>query len=119
MFRQTIMVGRVRDTQIVVSFRGAVRSLLRRCVVTRHRKVWTMGRVETPVRQVFQKLSCEGPTQQGDANINYFMEKLLPTLVRSERRGVLTYIPSYFDFVSLRNAFLKKDVSNFLSVTEY
>lgn len=44
--------------------------------------------------------------------------KVLPQLVRSVQTKTLIFIPSYFDFVRLRNYFRKEEIE-FCQVSEY
>lgn len=48
----------------------------------------------------------------------FFVDKVLPQYKDSVMSHTLIYIPSYFDYVRLRN-YMKKEEMNFASVCEY
>lgn len=48
----------------------------------------------------------------------FFLDKVLPQYRDSVMSHTLIYIPSYFDFVRLRN-YMKKEELNFASICEY
>lgn len=48
----------------------------------------------------------------------FFIDKVLPQYRDSVMSHTLIYIPSYFDFVRLRN-YMKKEEMNFTSICEY
>lgn len=61
-------------------------------------------RVLVQVPQLFKRLEASSPATAPDALFNYFLEELLPALQRNDLKShVLVVIPSYFDFVRLRN----------------
>lgn len=79
------------------------------------------------VKQVFRKVppaasssssGKTGPATRGDDLLAYFSEEVLPRLLNGRKSHVLIYVPSYFDFVAVRNVLLKREAS-FVSVTEY
>ena len=74
--------------------------------------------VVVPVRQVFQRIPCDSFRNQSEARVVFFAEKILPQIVRKKQKHTMIYIPSYFDFVSIRNILLKRN-ADFVSVTEY
>lgn len=49
---------------------------------------------------------------------NVFVDKVLPQYRDSVMSHTLIYIPSYFDYVRLRN-YMKKEEINFTSICEY
>ncbi|KAL3783403.1 LOW QUALITY PROTEIN: hypothetical protein ACHAW5_008767 [Stephanodiscus triporus] len=69
-------------------------------------------------RQVFQRVTCQSPSEAGPDRLRYFSEHVLPKLTRSGQKHTLIYVPSYFDFIALRNLLLKREV-DFVSITEY
>ena len=69
-------------------------------------------------RQVFQRVACVAPSEAGSDRLRYFSENVLPRLARSGQKHTLVYVPSYFDFVALRNLLLKRE-ADFVCVTEY
>ena len=73
-------------------------------------------RIVANVRQVFQRIPCSSLLNQGTEKLGYFEKHILPEL--RQRKHSLVYIPSYFDFVAVRNLLLKREVE-FVSVTEY
>ena len=122
-WRQFIMVSRFSDPQLISTFNRNAKSLVGRMKL--RRKVpadeASICNVITKVRQVFQRVPCDSFATQGDKRIKYFTSVLLPQLLRTKQKHTLLYIPSYFDFVALRNILLKHDIasSHFVSVTEY
>jgi U3 small nucleolar RNA-associated protein 25 len=122
-WKQFIMVSRFSDPHLLSTFNKTAKSLagrmkLRRKVAADEASICN---VMTKVRQVFQRVPCESFLTQGDKRLKYFSGVLLPQLIRTKQNHTLIYIPSYFDFVALRNILLKHDIasSHFVSITEY
>jgi U3 small nucleolar RNA-associated protein 25 len=77
-----------------------------------------ISNVIVPIKQVFQKVGVSSFEKQSDARVNYFVKTILPQILRHDQKHTMIYVPSYFDFVALRNIFLKREL-DFVSVTEY
>jgi U3 small nucleolar RNA-associated protein 25 len=122
-WRQLIVVSRFNEPHMVSTFNRNAKSLSGRMKI--RRKVSTdeasLCNVMTKVRQVFQRVPCDSFAAQGERRIKYFNSVILPQLLRTKQKHTLIYIPSYFDFVSVRNILLRHDIasSQFVSVTEY
>ena len=119
-WRQTIFTSTFSDPMILSAFKrhatnmkGAMR--LRRRVPVEEA---SLNDVIVRSRQVFQRVPCSTFASQGDERMKYFEERVLPQILRSKQKHTMIFIPSYFDFVSVRNLLLKKEV-DFVSVTEY
>ena len=119
-WRQTIFTSTFSDPMILSAFKrhatnmkGAMR--LRRRVPVEEA---SLNDVIVRSRQVFQRVPCSTFANQGDERMKYFEERVLPQILRSKQKHTMIFIPSYFDFVSVRNLLLKKEV-DFVSVTEY
>jgi len=59
------------------------------------------------IKQLFERLTCDNLQALNDFRFNYFVEKVYPHLLSEITKGVLIFIPSYLDFVRVRN-FLRK-----------
>ncbi|CAJ1944241.1 unnamed protein product [Cylindrotheca closterium] len=77
-----------------------------------------ISKVLIPMKQVFQRIAAGSFTDQSSARVDYFVKSILPPILETNQQHTMVYIPSYFDFCSLRNAFLKRDLP-FVSVHEY
>lgn len=55
------------------------------------------------VRQMFERFSAPSPADAAAARLAFFKSKLWPRLRESGASGLLIFVPSYFDFVRLRN----------------
>ena len=77
-----------------------------------------LANVLVPMKQVFQRIPVSSFDQQTDARAQYFVKNILPEIQRHKQKHTMVYIPSYFDFVALRNIFLKREIA-FVSVHEY
>ena len=119
-WRQLIMLSGFHDALINAAFKRYAQS---RAGSMKVRRVTSdneaaLNDVVVPVRQVFQRIPCDSFRNQSEARVVFFAEKILPQIVRKKQKHTMIYIPSYFDFVSIRNILLKRN-ADFVSVTEY
>ena len=81
--------------------------------------------IGTLAKQNFSRFNCTTPSSEPDDRFNYFTTAIVPLLAKSHlesRKGVLVFIPSYADFVRVRNYFASSpDTENisFGSISEY
>jgi U3 small nucleolar RNA-associated protein 25 len=62
------------------------------------------------VKQTFSRFECKSPSEDPDARFKYFVTAILPSLLRLPRpaesgQGILVFVPTYYDFLRLRNYF--------------
>lgn len=72
--------------------------------------------VQTP--QIFHKIDVSSYDQLFDRRFNYFINEILPQFKGPSKAHCMIYIPSYFDYVRLRNYF-KAENMNFVQICEY
>lgn len=73
--------------------------------------------VATQIPQSFHRIDAATPSDATEARFRFFIDEVIPQLNTAEHEGVLVYIPSYFDFVRLRNHCRTKGTSRALAVT--
>ncbi|XP_015245494.1 PREDICTED: digestive organ expansion factor homolog [Cyprinodon variegatus] len=116
-YRQTLVFSSIQDPQInniltkhCANYRGQV-------TIKNMPKTGSICQVLVQLPHVFQMFSSESFMDQ-DARFQFFIDKVLPQYRDSVMSHTLIYIPSYFDYVRLRNH-MKKEEINFTSVCEY
>eukprot|EP00559_Dactyliosolen_fragilissimus_P002504 CAMPEP_0184864512 /NCGR_PEP_ID=MMETSP0580-20130426/15237_1 /TAXON_ID=1118495 /ORGANISM="Dactyliosolen fragilissimus" /LENGTH=797 /DNA_ID=CAMNT_0027363341 /DNA_START=34 /DNA_END=2427 /DNA_ORIENTATION=+ len=119
-WRQLIFTSRFEDPFINASFK---RNSKCRVGVTNMRSRISVDeasicKIQISLRQTFQRIPCDSISSQGNDRISYFSDKVLPKLLGTRQKNTLVFIPSYFDFISVRNLLLKREAS-FVSITEY
>ncbi|KAK5724685.1 rRNA-binding ribosome biosynthesis protein utp25 [Elasticomyces elasticus] len=72
------------------------------------------------VKQTFSRFDSPTPAGDPDARFRYFTSAVLPSLLRLPRpadgaQGVLVFIPSYFDFIRVRNFFATSTLTENIS----
>ncbi|XP_030560647.1 digestive organ expansion factor homolog [Drosophila novamexicana] len=77
-----------------------------------------MCNVLTPVKQVYQRIDCSSVESALEDRFQYFVRHVLPQFTKTGFSHCLLYVPSYFDYVRLRNHF-KKEMINFVQISEY
>ncbi|XP_060534751.1 U3 small nucleolar RNA-associated protein 25 homolog [Cylas formicarius] len=70
------------------------------------------------VPHVFHRFEANGPTDAVETRFNFFVKKILPQRKDSFMKQTLVFIPSYFDYVRVRNYFKKENLS-FVQICEY
>lgn len=119
-WRQLIVVSMFSDPYVLSTYRRYAKNFEGQLKMRRQtlEDDSSISNVTVPVKQVFQRIFCESVSQVGSSCLRYFSEHILPKLMRLKQKHTLIFIPSYFDFVSVRNLLLKQEAS-FVSVTEY
>ncbi|KAK5127551.1 hypothetical protein LTR85_006891 [Meristemomyces frigidus] len=72
------------------------------------------------IKQTFSRFDSASPDLDPDARFKYFTTALLPSLLRLPKpadgaQGILVFIPSYFDFLRLRNFFATSTLTQNIS----
>jgi len=68
--------------------------------------------------QVFHRFDAQSVAQSIDDRFDFFVKKIVPQYKDAVMNHVLIYIPSYFDYVRLRNYFRREGL-NFVQICEY
>ena len=121
-WKQLIMISSFADPNIQSTFKHHSTSY-KGCFKMRRKIPTTQDASMSQVllyqlKQVFIRIQCESLSSQTKDRLSYFADKVLPKLRQMKQKHTLIYIPSYFDFIALRNYLLKKELQ-FVSVTEY
>ncbi|XP_062296452.1 U3 small nucleolar RNA-associated protein 25 homolog [Scomber scombrus] len=116
-YRQTLVFSSIQDPQInniltkhCVNYRGQI-------ATKNIPKTGSICQVLVQLPHVFQMFSSDTYLDH-DVRFEFFLDKVLPQYRDSVMSHTLIYIPSYFDYVRLRN-YMKKEEMNFASVCEY
>jgi U3 small nucleolar RNA-associated protein 25 len=121
-WRQIILVSQILDPCIVSTFKRTASShegifkLRRRTLDSNHEQ--SLLNVTVSAKQVFQRIPCHSFRTQGADRLEYFEKHVLPQIQRTQQRRTMIFIPSYFEYISLRNLLLRNEI-DFVSVTEY
>ncbi|XP_043468748.1 U3 small nucleolar RNA-associated protein 25 homolog [Leptopilina heterotoma] len=76
------------------------------------------SQVVIQVPQVYHRFEATSYSQAIDARFKFFVTKILPQYTDSMMGHTLIFVPSYFDFVSLRN-YMKDEQISFVQICEY
>uniref|UniRef100_A0AAY4A9W1 U3 small nucleolar RNA-associated protein 25 homolog n=1 Tax=Denticeps clupeoides TaxID=299321 RepID=A0AAY4A9W1_9TELE len=116
-YRQTLVFSAIQDPQInniltkhCFNYRGQV-------ATKNLPKTGSICQVLVQLPHVFQMFNSDSFMDQ-DARFQFFVDKVLPQYKDSVMSHTFIYVPSYFDFVRIRN-YLKKEDVNFTSISEY
>lgn len=63
-------------------------------------------------------MPCDTPVAQDDRRFEYFVGTVLPQIMRTKQAHTAVFLPSYFDYVRVRNHLLKHKAS-VVTVHEY
>ncbi|KAH7357637.1 U3 small nucleolar RNA-associated protein 25 [Pyrenochaeta sp. MPI-SDFR-AT-0127] len=121
--RQTIVLSAFSTPKINTLYNKHMRNVAGRLKYTPD---YTSGLIESltyGVKQTFFRFDSPSHLTDPDARFKYFNSSILPSIIRLPRPpegglGVLVFIPSYLDFVRVRNSLVDSDFS-YASISEY
>uniref|UniRef100_A0A8C3WIR2 U3 small nucleolar RNA-associated protein 25 homolog n=1 Tax=Catagonus wagneri TaxID=51154 RepID=A0A8C3WIR2_9CETA len=117
-YRQTLLFGALQDAQINAVFSKYCVNVQGQVAVRNPPMTGSISHVLVQLPHVFQRMEAEDLASVIDARFNFFVNKILPQYRDAVMSHTLIYVPSYFDFVRLRNYF-KKEELNFTHICEY
>jgi U3 small nucleolar RNA-associated protein 25 len=121
--RQTIVLSAFLTPKINTLYNKHMRNVAGRL---RYTPDYTAGLIESlsyGIKQTFLRFESPSHLTDPDARFKYFSSTIMPSIMRLPKPvqggpGVLLFIPSYLDFVRIRNSLVDTDIS-FASISEY
>ncbi|KAH9639244.1 hypothetical protein HF086_014108 [Spodoptera exigua] len=89
-----------------------------RILVENPTDIGSIQQVLVQVPQVFHRFTAANPLESVEARFQYFIKEILPKQRDTLMSHTLIYVPSYFDYVQIRNYFKKEDIG-FVQICEY
>lgn len=117
-YRQTLLFGALQDAQINSVFNKHCINAQGQVAVRNVPMTGSISHVLVQLPHVFQRMEAQDLSSVIDARFHFFINKILPQYRDAVMSHTLIYVPSYFDFVRLRNYF-KKEELNFTHICEY
>lgn len=71
-----------------------------------------------PLPQIFHRIEVKSIETSFDTRFQYFVNTILPQFKSATMAHCMIYVPSYFDYIRIRN-YLKKEETNFTQICEY
>lgn len=81
-------------------------------------KLGSIRHVMIDIPQIFHRIEVKSLEASFDTRFEYFTNTVLPQFKSATMAHCMIYVPSYFDFVRIRNYFKKEEV-NFTQICEY
>ncbi|XP_015587698.1 digestive organ expansion factor homolog [Cephus cinctus] len=117
-YRQSLIFSSVQLPEINAIFNKKCFNYAGKVKVSNPISSGAVCQVLVQLPQVFQKFDVSSHSQAIEARMNFFLTKILPQYKDSIMNHTLIFVPSYFDFVKLRNYFKKEELS-FVQICEY
>eukprot|EP01012_Entosiphon_sulcatum_P042521 TRINITY_DN5657_c0_g1_i1.p1 TRINITY_DN5657_c0_g1~~TRINITY_DN5657_c0_g1_i1.p1 ORF type:complete len:723 (+),score=97.73 TRINITY_DN5657_c0_g1_i1:31-2169(+) len=123
-FRQSILLTRGTDPLIVAAFNRKCRNVSGKIVCDADHMEGELTKVINNTRSIFTRVDCSDVSQVGDARFRYFTQHIWPQLEAGmmsafAEKGILLFVPSYYDYVRVRNFLEEADRESFSEVCEY
>ncbi|XP_063233834.1 U3 small nucleolar RNA-associated protein 25 homolog isoform X2 [Bacillus rossius redtenbacheri] len=117
-YRQTLLFSALRLPEFSALFNRRCHNYAGKVRAGTPATAGTVCQVMVQLPQVFQKLDANSAAQAIEARFEYFTKKILPQYKDAIMNHVLIFVPSYFDYVRLRN-YLKREDMSFVQICEY
>ncbi|KIO20315.1 hypothetical protein M407DRAFT_220818 [Tulasnella calospora MUT 4182] len=100
--RQNILISSYETPQIRALFNDTFRNIAGK---VRFERRWPGVEIPEGIKQNFVKFECNNGRDEADARFEYFTKEFFPSLKKSAvlSANTLLFIPSYFDFIRVRN----------------
>ncbi|RKO91155.1 digestive organ expansion factor, partial [Blyttiomyces helicus] len=117
--RQTLMFTQFVAPEMNAMFTKNAKNVAG-CVKVRRKYTGSIDNVVVQAPQMFYRIPVRTAAEADDARFDYFVQKIMPAIRPSgiQQKHTLVFIPSYFDFVRVRNYYDEHDYS-FAQLSEY
>jgi U3 small nucleolar RNA-associated protein 25 len=126
--RQTIVMSSFNTPEINKLYSRVMSNIAGKVKISRESYNGTISELGVQLKQTFTRFDSSSPATEPDARFNFFRSNILPMLDRSSRGGsgrglgILLFIPSYMDFVRVRNFLANSSAAQNISyglISEY
>lgn len=117
-YRQTLVFSSIMLPEIMSVMNKKCQNYAGKVLVHNIPEVGSIQQVLVQVPQLFHRFNATSPLASIDARFEYFAKEILPKQRDTLMSHTLIYVPSYFDFVRIRNYFKKEDIG-FVQICEY
>ncbi|XP_060081681.1 U3 small nucleolar RNA-associated protein 25 homolog [Ylistrum balloti] len=117
-YRQTLMFSSVGAPQINAIFNRHCYNYAGMMMITRPNTSGTICQIVIQLPQTYHKVKTTSYSSAADDRFEFFIKKILPHQKEALKAQTLLFVPSYFDFVRLRNHFVREDL-DFSQICEY
>ncbi|XP_077286205.1 U3 small nucleolar RNA-associated protein 25 homolog [Arctopsyche grandis] len=117
-YRQTLLFSSVSLPEINSLFNKKCFNYAGKIRVHNPVDAGSVRQVAVQVPQVFRRIDVKDAITALDSRFEYFIKEIIPQYKDSIMAHTMIYVPSYFDYVRIRNYFKKEDVS-FVQICEY
>lgn len=123
-FRQTVIISRYRKSEFVALYRQLTNHAGKVQLIETPLERGSMAASSLKIRQTFFKVpNVSSPADGLEKRVEFFFGRTFPVIQAFEESQVLLVVPSYFDFVRVRNRLIKiaeEETSlRFSSICEY
>ena len=121
--RQTIVLSAFLTPKINTLYNKHMRNFAGRLKYTADNTAGLIESLSYGIKQTFLRFDSPSHLTDPDARFKYFNTSVLPSITRLPKQpdgglGVLVFIPSYLDFVRVRNSLVDSDLA-YASISEY
>nr|CAI5821826.1 unnamed protein product [Callosobruchus analis] len=117
-YRQTLIFSSLVLPEINAIFNKRCLNYAGKVRVNNPIELGSIGQVAVQLPHVFHRFDGQNAADAIDARFDFFLNKILPHHRESLLKQTLIFIPSYFDFVRIRNYFKREDIG-FVQICEY
>ncbi|XP_060826908.1 U3 small nucleolar RNA-associated protein 25 homolog [Bombus pascuorum] len=117
-YRQTLIFSSIHVPEIYGVFNKKCYNYAGKVKIINPISPGSICQVAVQIPQVFHRFDTSSHSQALEYRMEFFIAKILPQYKDTIMNHTLIFIPSYFDFVKLRNYFKKEEYS-FVQICEY
>ncbi|QIW97455.1 hypothetical protein AMS68_002973 [Peltaster fructicola] len=119
-FRQTVILSAYLTPELNKLYNSTMRNIAGKVKITKQYSGAIQAATGLGIKQTFVRFSPKSPADDPDARFKFFTTSVLPLLLRLPRpssggQGILIFIPSYFDFLRVRNFFATSTMTENIS----
>ncbi len=117
-YRQTLIFSSVSMPEINSILNKSCRNYMGQIRVNNPVEKGVISHVLVSVPLVFHRFQSKSPLDSIERRFDYFTTRIMPDYKKDHMYHTMIFIPSYFDYVRVRNWFDKSDL-DFLEICEY